>query len=174
MLSSHVLPLPFYKCEAWKPFCEGVAQDWEQNVVTRIPLKSTQFLSLATTLRTDFLLLQTRVVCPPEKERNFHIFYQLLYGITQEERVKLHLQGYSVHTLSYLSSSPIPYNEDEEVYRAKFEQWRGALASLGIPFVDVLRILVAILLLGNVEFVDGEGLELDVKGNNGRCNNFKY
>lgn len=33
-----------------------------------------------------FLLLQTRVVCPPEKERNFHIFYQLLYGITQEER----------------------------------------------------------------------------------------
>lgn len=86
MLSSHVLPLPFYKCEAWKPFCEGVAQDWEQNVVTRILLKSTQFLSLATTLRTDFLLLQTRVVCPPEKERNFHIFYQLLYGITQEER----------------------------------------------------------------------------------------
>ena len=45
---------------------------------------------------------------------------------------------------------------------------KGALASLGIPFVDVLRILVAILLLGNVEFVDGEGLELDVKGNNGR------
>ena len=52
--------------------------------------------------------------------------------------------------------------------------FKGALASLGIPFVDVLRILVAILLLGNVEFVDGEGLELDVKGNNGRCNNFKY
>ena len=46
---------------------------------------------------------------------------------------------------------------------------QGALATLGIPFVDVLRILVAILLLGNVEFVDGEGLELDVKGNNGRC-----
>jgi len=45
---------------------------------------------------------------------------------------------------------------------------QGALATLGIPFVDVLRILVAILLLGNVEFVDGEGLELDVKGNNGR------
>ena len=29
-----------------------------------------------------------------------------------------------MHTLSYLSSSPIPYNEDEEVFRAKFEQWR--------------------------------------------------
>lgn len=113
-----------------------------------------------------YLLDSTRVVHPPDKERNFHIFYQLLYGITQEERVKLHLQGYSVHSLSYLSGSPIPYNEDEEVFRVKFERWREALASLGIPFVDVLRILVAILLLGNVEFVDSEGLELDVKGNN--------
>ena len=27
---------------------------------------------------------------------------------------------------------------------------------------------MAILLLGNVEFVDGDGPELDVKGNNGR------
>ena len=45
---------------------------------------------------------------------------------------------------------------------------QAALATLGIPFLDVLRILVAILLLGNVEFVDGEGLELDVKGHNGR------
>lgn len=42
-----------------------------------------------------------------------------------------------------------------------------ALVTLGIPFLDVLRILVAILLLGNVEFVDGEGPEVDVKGNNG-------
>lgn len=113
-----------------------------------------------------YLLDSTRVVCPPVKERNYHIFYQLLYGITQEERVKLHLQGYSVHSLLYLSGSPIPYNEDEEDFRDKFERFRGALATLGIPFVDVLRILVAILLLGNVEFVDGEGLELDVKGNN--------
>ena len=28
---------------------------------------------------------------------------------------------------------------------------------------------MAILLLGNVEFVDGEGGDLEVKGNNGRC-----
>lgn len=45
---------------------------------------------------------------------------------------------------------------------------QSALATLGIPFLDVLRILVAILLLGNVEFVDSEGPELDVKGNNGK------
>ena len=54
------------------------------------------------------------------------------------------------------------------LYRLLIFPSQGALATLGIPFVDVLRILVAILLLGNVEFVDGEALELDVKGNNGR------
>ena len=58
----------------------------------------------------------------------------------------------------------------EQLISLRYVPFQGALATLGIPFVDVLRILVAILLLGNVEFVDGEGLELDVKGNNGRYN----
>jgi len=35
---------------------------------------------------------------------------------------------------------------------------------LGIPFLDVVRVLAAVLLLGNVQFVDGQGLEVDVKG----------
>lgn len=113
-----------------------------------------------------YLLDPTRVACPPASERNYHIFYELLYGITQEERVKLHLQGYSVQSLSYLSKCSIPYNVDEEEYQAKFEKWRASLVTLGIPFLDVLRVLVAILLLGNVEFVDGEGGDLEVKGNN--------
>ena len=39
---------------------------------------------------------------------------------------------------------------------------------LGIPLSDVMRVLAAILLLGNVQFVDGPGLELEVVGNNGR------
>jgi dachs protein len=35
---------------------------------------------------------------------------------------------------------------------------------LGIPFLDVVRVLAAVLLLGNVQFVDGQALEVDVKG----------
>lgn len=35
---------------------------------------------------------------------------------------------------------------------------------LGIPFLDVVRVLAAVLLLGNVQFMDGKGLEVDVKG----------
>ncbi|KAK2557261.1 Unconventional myosin-VIIb [Acropora cervicornis] len=108
----------------------------------------------------------TRVTCPPSNERNYHVFYELLFGITQEERVKLHLQGYSVQSLAYLNRCSIPYNVDEEDYQVKFEKWRTSLVTLGIPFLDVLRILVAILLLGNVDFVESEGADLEVKGNN--------
>ena len=46
-----------------------------------------------------------------------------------------------MHTLSYLSSSPIPYNEDEEVFRAKFEQWRVI-----VIFNDCSLILYILLL----------------------------
>lgn len=35
---------------------------------------------------------------------------------------------------------------------------------LGIPFIDVVRVLAAVLLLGNVQFLDGQGLEVDVRG----------
>lgn len=41
--------------------------------------------------------------------------------------VKLHLQGYSVHSLLYLNKSSIPNSEDEENYRAKFDKWRVSL-----------------------------------------------
>lgn len=99
-----------------------------------------------------FVCLQTRVTCPPSNERNYHVFYELLFGITQEERgiqplffmwmvisfkpwsyvavpiffliVKLHLQGYSVQSLAYLNRCSIPYNVDEEDYQVKFEKWR--------------------------------------------------
>ncbi|XP_015753714.1 PREDICTED: unconventional myosin-X-like, partial [Acropora digitifera] len=114
-----------------------------------------------------YLLDATRVTSPPSNERNYHVFYELLFGITQEERVKLHLQGYSVQSLAYLNRCSIPYNVDEEDYQVKFEKWRTSLVTLGIPFLDVLRILVAILLLGNVDFVESEGADLEVKGNNG-------
>jgi len=37
---------------------------------------------------------------------------------------------------------------------ARFQAWKACLGVLGIPFLDVVRVLAAILLLGNVNFVD--------------------
>ena len=57
--------------------------------------------------------------------------------------------------------------QDEMEDAERFEQWRSALAILGIPFMDVVRVLSAILLLGNVRFtprVDRDDFDVEVIG----------
>lgn len=46
--------------------------------------------------------------------------------------------------------------------------FQNFLGILGIFFFDVMRIFFVILLLGNIEFIEGIGLELDIIGNNGK------
>ncbi|GLH14979.1 Myosin-VIIa [Gryllus bimaculatus] len=109
-----------------------------------------------------YFLDQTRVIRPLHNEKNYHIFYQMLAGLTPEERVKLSLEGYSPHNLHYLMCGDTRQDEAEDA--ARFQAWKACLGVLGIPFLDVVRVLAAVLLLGNVHFVDGQGLEVDVKG----------
>ncbi|XP_034099919.1 unconventional myosin-Ia isoform X2 [Drosophila albomicans] len=108
-----------------------------------------------------YFLDQTRVIRPLPKEKNYHIFYQLLAGLNRDERQKLHLEGYSPANLRYLRGD-IAQNEQEDAVR--FQAWKTCLGILGIPFLDVVRVLAAVLLLGNVQFIDSGGLEVDVKG----------
>ncbi|XP_023237398.1 unconventional myosin-Va-like isoform X1 [Centruroides sculpturatus] len=111
-----------------------------------------------------YFLDQTRVVRPHPKEKNYHIFYQMLAGLTSEERSKLYLDGYSIQNLHYLNRGDTSQNESEDA--ARFLAWKTCLSILGIPFMDVVRVLAAVLLLGNIQFVDGAGLEVEVKGSN--------
>lgn len=97
--------------------------------------------------------LQTRVIRQLTKEKNYHIFYQMLAGLSREERIRLNLEGYSVHNLNYLQTGDTCQNEQEDATR--FQAWKTCLGILGIPFLDVVRVLSAVLLLGNVQFVDG-------------------
>ncbi|PZC78305.1 hypothetical protein B5X24_HaOG202310 [Helicoverpa armigera] len=94
-----------------------------------------------------YFLDQTRVVRPPPAERNYHIFYQLLAGLTPDERAQLHLEGYSPQDLRYLASAQHRRPEPEDA--ARFHAWKTCLVILGIPFLDVVRVLAAVLLLGN-------------------------
>ncbi|XP_069123410.1 myosin-I heavy chain-like isoform X2 [Argopecten irradians] len=111
-----------------------------------------------------YLLDRERVCNIQRYEKNYHIFYQMLSGLGTEEKAKLHLTGYSIHNLRYLSSGSTLQNELED--KARFDAWKSALSILGIPFSDVMRVFSAVLLLGNIEFVEGAGLELDLVGNN--------
>ncbi|XP_033150594.1 myosin-G heavy chain isoform X4 [Drosophila busckii] len=103
-----------------------------------------------------YFLDQTRVIRPLPKEKNYHIFYQLLAGLNRDERLKLHLEGYSPNNLRYLRGDN-SQNELEDA--ARFQAWKTCLGILGIPFLDVVRVLSAVLLLGNVQFID-TGIEL--------------
>ncbi|XP_072030082.1 LOW QUALITY PROTEIN: myosin-I heavy chain-like [Amphiura filiformis] len=111
-----------------------------------------------------YWLDQSRVVQPPQGERGYHIFYQMLAGLSAEERVKLHLTGYSAKDLHYLNN--VTEADDSERDRIRFDAWRKSLTSLGVHFFDVMRVMAAILLLGNIQFIDDGGFELDIKGNN--------
>lgn len=109
-----------------------------------------------------YFLDQTRVTRPLANEKNYHIFYQMLAGLSKEERSRLHLEGYTTHNLNYLKNGDIRQDEGEDA--ARFQAWKTCLGILGIPFLDVVRVLAAILLLGNVKFIDAQELEVDVDG----------
>ncbi|EDS45532.1 myosin IB heavy chain [Culex quinquefasciatus] len=107
-----------------------------------------------------YFLDQTRVIRPLPNEKNYHIFYQMLAGLNAEECARLNLEGYSPANLRYLQNGDIRQDEHEDA--ARFQAWKACLGILGIPFLDVVRVLAAVLLLGNVQFVDGQGLEVEV------------
>ena len=46
---------------------------------------------------------------------------------------------------------------------------QSSLAQLGIPFTDVVKVLAAILLLGNVLFYEAKNQELSLQGADGTC-----
>ena len=109
-----------------------------------------------------YFLDQSRVVRPQATEKNYHVFYQMMAGLGAHERKELGLTGYSVRDLRYLNQGD--NRVDDTVEAERFNVWKSNLAVLGIPFMDVVRVLAGILLLGNVEFVEGNGLEVSVIG----------
>ncbi|KAI9556922.1 hypothetical protein GHT06_016716 [Daphnia sinensis] len=102
-----------------------------------------------------YFLDQTRVVRQLAHEKNYHIFYQMLAGLTAEERARLSLEGYSVDNLRYLNRGDTRCNQADDARR--FANWKACLGVLGIPFLDVVRVLAAVLLLGNLQFHETNG-----------------
>ena len=73
---------------------------------------------------------------------------------------RLHLEGHTLCSLRYLQGGDRRQHAAEDA--ARFQAWKSCLGVLGIPFLDVVRVLAAVLLLGNVTFADGAGIEVSI------------
>nr|XP_045004862.1 unconventional myosin-If isoform X2 [Jaculus jaculus] len=103
---------------------------------------------------SNFLLEKSRVVMQNENERNFHIYYQLLEGSSQEQRQNLGLMTPDYYY--YLNQSDT-YKVEGTDDRNDFNETLNAMQVIGIPpSVQqlVLQLVAGILHLGNISFCE--------------------
>lgn len=104
-----------------------------------------------------YLLERSRLVYQPATERNYHIFYQLIAGSTEEEKKALGLGA--VEDYAYLNQGGdphIPHVNDA----AEFKDTRAALGTIGVPEITqsrIWKVLAALLHLGNTNIEAARG-----------------
>ncbi|KAI8381580.1 P-loop containing nucleoside triphosphate hydrolase protein [Radiomyces spectabilis] len=98
-----------------------------------------------------YLLERSRLIFQPPTERNYHIFYQLCAGLSDNDRETLAIGDYI--TFKYLNAGgvgEIPGVNDAQ----EFDATRHALSTIGIVEgrqANIFTILAALLHLGNLE-----------------------
>ncbi|KAJ8975586.1 hypothetical protein NQ317_000015, partial [Molorchus minor] len=99
-----------------------------------------------------YLLEKSRICSQGRFERNYHVFYYLLKGASEQEKQQLHLK--SADHYSYLNKSCLD-NDDETYESYEFSRLKQSMEMVGFTAEKQRRlfsVLSAVLLLGNVEF----------------------
>ncbi|KAJ3396223.1 cytochrome c oxidase subunit 1 [Lobulomyces angularis] len=100
----------------------------------------------------NYLLEKSRVSKQALEERNYHIFYELIQGASEEEKIKYKLSDIS--TYDYLTQSGC-LEIDGVSDKKQFEKLKMALTVLNMPPGDMEAMfltLSAILMIGNIKF----------------------
>ncbi|XP_015589004.1 myosin-VIIa [Cephus cinctus] len=98
----------------------------------------------------QYLLEKCRIVSQSKGERNYHIFYSILAGLTKEEKQKLELGNVSDY--SYLCGVPDCKTRNDA---KEFADVRAAMKVLNFSeqdFWSIMKLLAAILHLGNLSY----------------------
>jgi len=106
---------------------------------------------------STFLLETSRVVLQSPGERNYHVFYQILYGLTKERRSKWGLT--TPQDFRYCNQSncyAIPDTKPDSVLfrHLKNAMMRARFSSEEI--IQIFQLIAGILHLGNIEFITNE------------------
>ncbi|XP_034076890.1 unconventional myosin-IXAa isoform X4 [Gymnodraco acuticeps] len=116
-----------------------------------------------------YLLEKSRLVYQEHNERNYHVFYYLLAGASEEERKSFHLMKpeeyhylsqmpkstHQLHWDSYCDSEPDCFNVEGEDLKHDFERLQQAMEMVGfLPSTrkQIFCLLSAILHLGNIRY----------------------
>ncbi|KOS17928.1 Myosin-2A [Escovopsis weberi] len=98
-----------------------------------------------------YLLERSRLVFQPLKERNYHIFYQLVCGASEEQRKALNIL--SIDQFDYLNQGNCPTIDGVDD-KAEFEATKKSLQTIGVSEAqreDIFKLLAGLLHLGNVK-----------------------
>ncbi|KAG4077223.1 hypothetical protein HA402_005278 [Bradysia odoriphaga] len=98
---------------------------------------------------TQYLLEKSRIVTQAPSERNYHVFYELLGGLSESERTKYGLL--EADKYFYLNQG----GSDCAPGRVDWSSLQGAMQVLGVSEVEregIVRVLASVLHLGNVYF----------------------
>lgn len=100
----------------------------------------------------NYLLETTRVISQAATERNYHIFYQLIEGASDEERRRYLLYD-SANAYRYLTNGTVKVDHTDD--KKNFLKLKSSFDILGLSKdeqADIMCLVSAILHLGNLEF----------------------
>lgn len=124
---------------------------------------------------TTYLLEKVRLITQTPGERNYHIFYEILAGVTQRERQQLRLGNLSAHDFNMTCASGTFDRRDGIGDRETYQDLRKALDTVGFTRdeqFDLLTVASALLHASNVSFQAGsehDTSELDLSNPSLRC-----
>ncbi len=98
-----------------------------------------------------YLLERSRLVFQPLKERNYHIFYQMVAGLSEKQRQDLSILP--VDQFEYLNQGTTPTIDGVDD-KAEFMATKASLKTIGVDESqqsEIFRLLAGLLHLGNVK-----------------------
>jgi myosin-5 len=115
-------------------------------------LEDNVFRICGATIRT-YLLEKVRLVRQSDGERNYHCFYELICGCSEEKSQELGLS--SVWDFNYTNQSSVDIRHDGVSDDAQYLDTKGALGILGFTDQEqesIFKVVAAILHIGNFQF----------------------